>query len=464
MFSISGLRGIAGKDLTREVAFTYTYAFGQFLRPKLKMASEAKPRVIIGRDTRKSGKELFEAVVKALELLGYEVINLGIAPTPTVVFMVRKFKAQGGIVLTASHNPPEYNGLKFISARGEFLNEKESRWLSTRQGRVATADLKLSQFIKNLENGKRSRTKAGTLIDEHITTEEHIEKIISVFKLKPMKLKVGVDATNGAGSEALPRLLEKAGCRVYKLNCKFSPEFPRGPEPTQKNIRDLCQLVKNKKLNLGFAVDPDCDRLSIVDENGTAIGEENTLVLTTDFILSKNRGNVVTNLSTTCLMDYITKKYGCRLYRTKVGEANVVAKMKKLNAVIGGEGNGGIIYPEINFTRDALIGAAMVLKLLVQRKKNVSEIIATYPKYYIIKKKLRLPRSKFEAEKEKITLQFKGKIDLTDGIRITTPDYWLHIRPSRTEPLVRIIGEAGEKKFIQDCIKKIEELLKKPVE
>ena len=331
MFSVSGLRGIVGVDLTPKVIYKYAQAFGEFLKPG---------HVVIGRDTRKSGPIFRRAVIHGLNAAGCTVVDLGIVPTPTVLFMVRKLRANGGIVITASHNPEQWNALKFVSRRGQFLDAQEFKKFSKLLNRAKIS----KQLSKN--TFKIKKISSGI--------NEHTNKIISILKMPSVKLKIGVDAVNGAGSIALPMLLEKLGCLVYRLNCKFRPNFPRRPEPTSGNIKVLCQLVKKNGLDLGFAVDPDCDRLSIVDENGQAIGEENTLVLATDYMLSKFTGNVVTNLSTTVLMNDIVRKYNCRLYRTKVGEANVVSKMEMVKAIIGGEGNGGVIYPKINFTRDAL--------------------------------------------------------------------------------------------------------------
>jgi phosphomannomutase len=436
MFSISGLRGIVGKDLIPDIITHYAAMFGEFIGPG---------KFVIGRDARKSGVLFRKAVIQGLNSTGCAVIDLGIVPTPTVVFMVKKLRAKGGIAITASHNPIQWNALKFISRKGQFLSQKEFKSFkrfSARKKMTVAKPKKLSK-VTVLKNG----------------IEYHIEKIIRTLRIKSIGLKIGVDAVNGAGSRALPRLLEKLGCEVYRINCKFSPNFPRKPEPTPDNIKQLGQIVKKKKLDLGFACDPDCDRLSIVDECGRAVGEENTLVLATDFILEKTRGNVVTNLSTTALMDYVTKRHNCKLHRTKVGEANVVCEMNRIDAIVGGEGNGGVIYPRINTTRDALVGAAIIVKLLNDCNRTVSEIINMYPKYYMVKKNIRMPREWFEKKKVKILKRFKGKVNSLDGLRIQAKDYWLHIRPSQTEPLIRIIGESRNKRQIVDYIRVVKSLL-----
>jgi phosphomannomutase len=437
IFSISGLRGVVTKELTPAIIFRYARDFAAYLKPG---------KVIVGRDARQSGAVFRMAAIEGLNASGCEVIDLGIVPTPTVLFMVKKMKACGGIVITGSHNPIQWNALKFVSSRGKFLNQREFDAFSNQitQEKPATSQEKKIDSVRMLSN----------------SLDDHIDTIIKTLPITAKKLKIGVDAVNGAGSIGLPKLLERTGCTVYRLNCALSPIFPRRPEPTPENIGALCQLVKENNLDLGFAVDPDADRLSIVDEKGRAIGEENTLVLATDYILRTTKGNVVTNLSTTALMEDVTRKYNCTLFRTKVGEAHVVSKMESVNAVIGGEGNGGVIYPKINFTRDALVGAAIILKLILEEKKRISEVLATYPRYHIVKKKIRLSKEQFEKKEKKILAAFQGEHDFTDGLRITGKDYWLHIRPSRTEPLIRIIGEARDKKLIKKHIRTIQSILK----
>ncbi len=440
IFSVSGLRGIAYKDLDHDTVRFYSRVYAIFLQAK---------KVVIGYDTRKSHSYLSRGVTDGLMTTGCKIINLGIAPTPTIVFMVRKLKADGGMVITASHNPPEWNGIKFIASRGEFINEKEFYRFS----------VCLESFRRDYDNTMARMKKSGKCARYKYPFEEHIRWIIGHFELKDVGLRVGVDAVCGAGAKALPALLEIAGCKVYKINCSFKPDFPRPPEPTPENISQLCALVKRYNLDLGFALDPDGDRLSIVDEKGKAIGEEKTLALAADYILSKKRGPVVTNLSTSSLIDYIARKYRCPLYRTRVGEVNVVSKMKEVKAVIGGEGNGGVIYPKINRTRDALTGAGIILKMLSAHKNLISEIVNSYPEYFMKKDKVNITKEIFNKKKRVILKRFKGDIDLTDGIRITTTKYWLHIRPSNTEPLVRIIAEGENLKEVKRLIEEAKDIL-----
>jgi phosphomannomutase len=433
MFSISGLRGIVDKDLDSDIIYKYARSFGKYLK---------SGRVIIGRDTRPSGKDFRRAVIRGLNSTGRKVIDLGIVPTPTVLFMVRKLKASGGIVITASHNPIQWNALKFVSSRGLFLSSTEFKKFS-------------GKIVEDTGNGgKQERIeilKSGL--------EEHIEKIVATLRPSEKPFRVGVDAVNGAGSIGLPMVLEQMGCKVCRLNCRFGPVFPRRPEPTRENIAALGRFVRSCKLDIGFACDPDCDRISVVDETGRAIGEESSLVLTTDYILGKTKGTVVTNLSTTALMDYVTEKHGVRLFRAKVGEANVVSRMRSSKAVIGGEGNGGVIYPRINFTRDAMVGAALVVKLVSEQEMPLSEIILTYPKYYMIKRKFVVSREKFEERKETIIDAFRGKLDFTDGLKIVGRNYWLHVRPSQTENLVRVIGESRDRAQIENYVSKVKRIL-----
>lgn len=437
MFSISGLRGLVGKDLSPNIIFQYAAAFGSYI---------GSGKVILGRDTRKSGPLYTRAVIQGLNSAGCQVIDLGIVPTPTVLFIVRKCRAKGGIAITASHNPVEWNALKFISAQGRFLNREEF--------------IRFTRHLKGAELSIVARDRDSKSMKLANSTKTHIDRIVRVLEPVTEKLRVGVDAVNGAGSLALPRLLKIMGCRVYRMNCKFDYNFPRPPEPRPRSITALCRFVKDNNLDMGVACDPDCDRLAVVDEKGRAIGEDKTLVFATDFLLQKSSGSVVTNLSTTALMDYITKKYNCRLHRTKVGEANVVSKMVEMNARIGGEGNGGVIYPTINFTRDALVAAAIIVKLMVKRNKVISQLIAEYPKYYMQKETLRISKEDFMTKKKKLLSIAKGRINRLDGIRITATDYWIHIRPSQTEPFIRIIGEAKNVKQIGEYIRRVKHILK----
>ncbi len=432
-FSISGLRGLVDKDLNPDVVFKYAYSFGKFVRPG---------SIVIGRDTRQSGKIYRNAVVRALSAAGHPVIDLGIAPTPTVLFMVRRLKAKGGIVITASHNPIQWNALKFVSSKGIFLNETEFMRFSSR-------------IIEKDAKGRKEES-----VNSYKTAlKEHVDAIVKATKPLESPFRVGVDAVNGAGSVGLPLLLEEMGCKVFRVNCRFAPVFPRKPEPTKENIVSFSRFVRNNRLDVGFACDPDCDRLAVVDEKGRPIGEENTLVLAADYILSQKRGSIVTNLSTTRLMDHIADKHGVSLYRTKVGEANVVSEMKERAAVIGGEGNGGVIYPKINPTRDAMVGAALIVRMISARGMRMSQIMDSYPVYHMLKERVKIGMGEFEERKEAVIDAIRGRLDLSDGLKIIGDDYWIHIRPSQTEHVVRIIGESRDRQQIEDFIARVRRIL-----
>jgi phosphomannomutase len=461
MFSVSGLRGIANTDLTQEIAVSVTRAFAAFIKART---------IVMGRDTRPSSSMFAKAITDALKTSGCRVINLDIVPTPTVLFIVRRVKADAGIMITASHNPIDNNGIKFINSKGEFLDD------------AAVNDF--LAFIRQPVRPTSSSVKSPVVMYRE-AVDRHISEIIDVLDMgkkeekgekakkgKKAKIKtvaaavpmrIAVDAVNGAGSNAMPALLERLGCTVLRLNCEFRSAFPRPPEPTPENITGLCELVRQEHCDLGFAVDPDCDRLSIVDDLGNAIGEENTLVLAAEQVLgaTSRKTAMVTNLSTTSRMDHVARQYRSRLIRTRVGEAHVVDAIKKAKAIIGGEGNGGIIYPRINATRDALVAAALVIKLLTSRKQKLSELMSQYPPLYMIKEKIETTKEKFIAKQAAIVRAFKGKVNKTDGLRIAKKDCWVHIRPSNTEPLVRVIAEASDQKTAKENVRSIRRILKK---
>lgn len=435
MFSVSGLRGIAGLDLTPDLIRHYAKLFGRFYQART---------IVIGRDCRPSGPAFREAVVKGLTEIGIRVIDLGIAATPTVCFMVRQRRGQAGIAITASHNPIQWNALKFITGRGEFPTAAEfSAFL---------------RYIRKNESIPPARRPGPCQVLSR-SAEDHIRRITTKLKLGPLRLRVGVDAVAGTGSLVIPELLSRCGCRVYKINCTYRPDFPRPAEPTPEHITGLCRLVKKEKLDLGFAVDPDSDRLSIVDDQGRAIGEELTLVLAADYVLGWKKGPAVTNLSTTALMDYVCRKHGRRLFRSRVGEANVLEMMKKYSAAIGGEGNGGVIFPEINACRDALTGIGLILKLLQNQRQPLSRLVAAYPAFHMRKETMVLDKPVFYDRIEDLIKHYPGRVDRRDGLRITTPDWWLHIRPSNTEPILRIIGEGKSPAAIKKIIRDVKLLL-----
>jgi phosphomannomutase len=439
MFSVSGLRGIVGTDLVPETIAQYAAHFGQFA---------GRGVIVIGRDTRRSGRVFRKAVIRGLHAVGCRVIDLGVVPTPTVVYMVRTLRARGGIAITASHNPSQWNALKFVSARGRFLNKQEFRTFRRRTEGAAVA-----------VPGLKAAHKPDVL---GVGALQHIDAVVRALNMRAAGLRVGVDAVNGAGSIALPQLLERIGCTVHTIHCHPSPTFPRPPEPVPAHLSALRRLVRDRDLDIGFACDPDADRLACIDEKALPIGEEKTLALAADYVCKRTKRPIVTNLSTTALIDHIAKKHGVHVLRTPVGEAHVVSKMLQTNAAIGGEGNGGIIYPRINFTRDSLVAAALVVKLMISRCRTLSEICASYPAYTMIKTKLSVSRAQFDRQEKRLSRVMKGRVNKRDGLKITAEECWIHIRPSQTEPLVRIIGEARDAQILRRRFLTIKKILKQP--
>ena len=435
MFSVSGLRGIVGKDLTPAIVSSYARAFGAFV---------GSGTVLVGRDTRSSSPEFLKAVTRGLGSTRCNMVDLGIVPTPTVLFMVRTLRANAGLIITASHNPAQWNALKFVMRGGRFLNKQE-----------------LNRFKKHVDRDDRGKQEfsSRTVNKRSDAIKKHIARILKTISVHAPDLTVAVDAVNGSGSKALPRIVRAMGCRVYEVNCTYNSRFSRGPEPIPENLFQLSHLVRVKRCDLGIACDPDCDRISLVDEKGEPIGEDMSIVLAAEYILGMVKGPVVTNLSTTSLLEHVCQTHGCTLYRTPVGEAHVVEKMQKTKAVFGGEGNGGIIDPRINMTRDALVGAACILALLRKRKTSVSRILAAYPHMKMVKTKVRMSKDRFMRKIPRLRRLLKGRYATRDGLRVTGKDYWVHVRPSQTEPLVRIIGEAEDEGHIRNIVHTIQRIL-----
>lgn len=438
MISISGVRGIIGKGLAPDVISRFSLSFGTFSNGG---------KVVIGRDTRNSGEMVKHAVVSGLLATGCDVIDIGVCPTPTVLYNVKSLKADGGIAITASHNPVEWNALKFIGKNAMFLNRKEAE-----------------KLITTYENNRFKPVvwnRLGTVSHNNEGIKRHIDAILSlpylnIKRLKSRRFKVVIDCVNGAAFHAFPELLKKLGCDVVKVFCDGNGDFKRSPEPLPENLSVLGKTVKKTKADIGFATDADGDRLSIVSEKGVPLGEEYSLPLAVKFFLSKSKGNVVANLSTSRMIDYVTKEKGVRLFRTNVGEAHVVKKMKDVKAVIGGEGNGGIILPELVFTRDALSGIALILEYLRESKKTITQLKKELPDLSIVKKRKLLKSTKKEPDYKKIISGLpKGRINRTDGLRIDWKDGWIHIRKSGTEPIVRVIAEARTKKKAEELCKKV---------
>lgn len=442
LFSISGLRGIINQDLNSEYITEVCTGFGSFL---------GAGKVALGRDCRASSEMLFYAATAGLLATGCEVVNLGVCPTPTVLFNVKQLGLAGGIVITASHNPEEWNGLKFVSKDGVFLNENEIK--------------ELKRLLKSKNFKRAGISEIKSIKDEPEAVENHIKKILrsEYFRDIPVKkFVIGIDACNGAALAAVTSLLQAMGSTPAHLFCDtIRPgQFPRKPEPRAENLESLSSFVKEKKLDLGVAFDPDGDRVSFVDEKGFALGEEASLLIALSFILKKKLGPVVVNLSTSQAVDDIAAKFSVPVYRTKVGEAAVVAKMKEVGAVIGGEGNGGVILPEINFTRDGITATAILIHLLSDSEIALSEIADSLPKYFMQKISVPYQAKDWANKKSKIKKSFAPtQFNQEDGLKINGKDFWVHIRPSNTEPIIRVIAESKLSSYTSDMINKAKEIL-----
>ncbi|OGC24398.1 phosphoglucosamine mutase [candidate division WOR-1 bacterium RIFOXYB2_FULL_42_35] len=450
--SISGVRGFVPESLTPEICLDFAKAFGTYL---IENDHGVKIKtVVVGTDPRASSEFIKGIIFSGLLSTGCEVIDLGICPTPTVGIMTRVLKADGGIIITASHNPLPWNGLKFVREDGIFLNEKQ-----------ANKFLKIYETKKFHKDGPRSVTPDSSALDIHINK---VLGLVNVGSIKRRKLTVALDCCNGAGSVFCVKLLQKLGCKVEPINCDLSQPFPHDPEPIAKNLVQLSNLVKQKKADIGFALDSDADRLAIISEQGLPIGEEMTLTLATKFVLSKSKHQdkkkkiVITNLSTTNTLTDIVQQYKGTIIRTKIGEVHVAEELKNLKGLIGGEGNGGVIYPPSGFNRDALVAMAIILNFLAAAKKTVSRLVAEIPSYHMIKEKVKCQNQlKAETSLAKVKEAFKGKdLVLTEGIKVILPSGWVHVRASNTEPVIRIIAEAKEKSEAKNLIHQVLKALK----
>ncbi len=440
MISVSGIRGIFGSHLTPKNLVSFTAAYGTWL---------SGGSVVVGRDSRVTGQICEDIVCATLQSTGCNVIKAGIVPTPTVAMGVLKHKASGGIILTASHNPEEWNAIKMLNSKSEFLDAEQGRQVLE----IANDEkIKFCQF-----------DQIGTISYDDRLVEYHIEKILALpyidaDLIKKQLFSVAVDAVNGAGSVALPKLLDRLGCDVHKLHCEPTGIFPHNPEPLPEHLDEICEYVTRNNCDLGIVTDPDADRLAIVDETGKLFGEEYTQVAAFDFLLSKKKGDTATNLSSSRAADDITKKYGGVCHRASVGEINVVKLMQEKGAVISGEGNGGVINPDLHPGRDALVGTAMTLQLLAERNLSASEYRKTLPSYEMSKQKIQLAHLGMKADDllEKITHAFsENSPNLTDGVKIDFEEGWVHFRKSNTEPIVRVYSEASNKKEAEKLAEKV---------
>ena len=454
--SISGIRGTIGGDvgdsLTPLDIVKFTSSYADFIRKK----KSSSNTIIIGRDARISGEMVSNIVSGTLIGCGFDVLDIGLSTTPTVEVAVQLHKSAGGIIITASHNPKQWNALKLLNEKGEFLSSSDGE-----------------QILEVAENENFSFTEVDDLgkytFDESYNNK-HIDEVLNlnlvdVDLVKSAGLKVVVDAVNSTGGFMVPRLLERMGVECVKLYCEPNGQFPHNPEPLAENLTDISKLVVKEKANFGIVVDPDVDRLAMICEDGSIFGEEYTLVAVSDYVLSKTSGNTVSNLSSTRALRDVTNKYNGTYEASAVGEVNVVEKMKATNAIIGGEGNGGVIYPELHYGRDALVGIALFLTQLAERKISAKTLRDSYPTYFISKNKIQLT-PEINVDNILSTLEEKyqdEQITTIDGLKIDFEDGWVHLRKSNTEPIIRIYAESeGEKKansFAERMITEIKELI-----
>ncbi|MFV0471761.1 MAG: phosphoglucosamine mutase [Paludibacteraceae bacterium] len=453
--SISGIRGTiggtAGEGLTPLDIVKFTSAYAAFIQSSKETESN---KIVVGRDARISGEMVNKIVIGTLLGMGMDVVDIGLATTPTTELAVTMEKAAGGIILTASHNPKQWNALKLLNENGEFLNAKEGEVI------LALAEKDQYNFAEVDSIGKLSVTDY---------TRQHIENVLALDlvdadAIKKANFKVAIDCVNSVGGIAIPALLEALGVEtVENLYCEPNGHFPHNPEPLPEHLTEISSVMKSGKFDVGFVVDPDVDRLAIIGEDGSMFGEEYTLVSIADYILQHTPGNTVSNLSSTRALRDVTRRYGCKYNAAAVGEVNVVTKMKETNAVIGGEGNGGIIYPASHYGRDALVGIALFLTNLAKSDKKVTEMRAEYPNYLMSKNKIQLtPEIDVDGVLAVIKRSYKQyEVNDIDGVKIDFPQGWVHLRKSNTEPIIRIYSEADTAEQADNFAKAVMEEIKR---
>ncbi len=447
MTGVSGVRGVFADTLNPFIVQKYVARFAYYQRQS---HPEIKPSIVVGRDSRTTGLAMLHSIVATLISMGFEIVDLGIVSTPTVLLAVEQSDAIGGICITASHNPPQWNAMKFVDADGMFL----------------TAD-KAAEFLAGVDEPITwsAWDNMGKLTHDDSAIQRHIDKVlaipyIDVELIKSKHIKVVLDSVNGAGGLLTPKLLKQLGCTVYEINSEATGVFAHVAEPLNENLGQLEEAVKFYNAEIGFATDPDVDRLSIVSEKGSCIGEELTVALSELYVLQKNPGDVVVNLSSSMISDAIAARFGVSVHRTRIGEINVGKKMQELRSPIGGEGNGGVICPDVHYTRDALAGIALILALMSESGKSVSQLVDSLPKYYFAKDKVSFDSSQMDAVMQAVPAMFASyNIDNRDGIKAIAPDHWIHIRKSGTEPIIRIYVEsdnaAKSRMICDDAIAKL---------
>ncbi|MDG1685683.1 MAG: phosphoglucosamine mutase [Flavobacteriaceae bacterium] len=451
--SVSGIRGTlggkAGDNLTPIDVVRFGSAYGSWL-----LQNHEKATVVVGRDARPSGPMMQTLVQQTLISLGIDVIDVGLSTTPTVELEVVRHKAQGGIILTASHNPKEWNALKLLNEKGEFLNAQEGEKINQMSQNLSAIDFAVVDDL-------------GSICEEPDAIQHHIDAIrnlplVDLKAIQTKKFKVVVDGVNSSGGIAVPQLLEVLGVEVIPIHCEPNGDFPHNPEPLAHHLIDLSEAVVAHQADLGIAVDPDVDRLVFMDEKGILFGEEYTLVACADYVLRTNPGNTVSNLSSTRALAEVTSQYGGNYVASAVGEAHVVEMMKKTDAVIGGEGNGGVIYPDLHYGRDALVGIALFLSHLCHADCSVSVLRSQYPNWLMRKDKVTLtPQHDVDALLDSIASAHAAfQVTTIDGVKIDFPDGWVHIRKSNTEPIIRIYAEAKTEQRLDELVGEIKRLVK----
>lgn len=428
MVSISGIRGIVGDGLDPQTLVTYASAYADFV---------GKGKVVVGRDSRITGEMVNQITCGVLQAKGLDVIDIGICPTPTVQYNVKKLDAQGGIAISASHNPNEWNALKLLNSTGQFMNAEENKqmlgYVDTPKEHYALWDT-VGTYTKYEEGLKNHKNDVLQL------------RYIDKERIRKRNFKVVVDCVNGAGVYVIPELLRDYGCEVIEVACEKNGVFPRLPEPLPENLTDVMKAVKEHKADLGVVVDPDADRLVLITDEGKPFSEEYTITQAVAFLLAKEKGDVVINLSTTRAVEDVAKAAGCKVFRSPVGEANVVQMMKETGAIIGGEGSGGVIYPTLHYGRDSLVGVAITLQHLVEFGGTITELKKSLPQYEIFKIKIDIGDNDPDAILSKMIKQHSDEnINTDDGLRIDKEDHWVHLRKSNTEPIIRIVAEASTK-------------------
>jgi phosphomannomutase len=443
MVSVSGVRGRVAEALTPEIVTRFTAAYGSYLRAE----RNKRPQVIVGRDSRTSGPMFVRAVVSALQSTGCDVREVGVAPTPTCLYAIRHHQADGAIVVTASHNPVEWNALKFASWESMFLDAEQAP--------------RMREFLAEEEIHRAQWDELGVVDVDNDAVTRHLNAVLGipyldVPALQRRRFTVALDCVHGAGSVLLAPLLQALGCTVHVIGGSPDGHFPREPEPVAANLGDLERLVRETGADIGFATDPDADRLSLVSNEGKAVGEDFTLALASMLVLRHRQGPVVTNLSTSRVLEDVAQQAGVPLIRAAVGEINVARRMEKEKAVIGGEGNGGVILPDVHLTRDSAVAMSLILQLLLESDKSVAQLVKEQTPYIIVKDKLPRDAGSLEDAYGKLESKLKAaEADRQDGLRLAWPAErrWLHLRASGTEPILRIIAEAPDEKGARDLVR-----------